>query len=188
MILLLLYWAQYFFLHSLLAANAVKYWVQNISSVSGQTYRLAYNLFNLVGLVVLVGFHLSVECPSFYNSTATVLVAGLICTLAGLALMIQSTREYHLPSFLGLSKETNMPLQVKGLHKYMRHPLYSGTLLFFTGICIAFPLYKNWYVLLIMIVYLFIGMWLEERKLLVVFGDEYRLYQQKVKRLIPGIV
>jgi methanethiol S-methyltransferase len=188
MILLLLSWALYFFLHSILAANAVKYWLQSNSGISGQVYRLAYNLFNLVGLVILVRFHLSIACPSFFKSTTTVLVAGLLFTLAGLALMIQSAREYHLSSFLGISKETNMPLQVKGLHKYMRHPLYSGTLLFFIGICIAFPLYKNWYVLLIMIVYLFIGMWLEERKLILIFGDEYSLYKQKVKRLIPGVL
>lgn len=81
-----------------------------------------------------------------------------------------------------------MPLQIKGLHKHMRHPLYSGTLLFFTGICVAFPFYKNWYLLLLMIVYLFIGMWLEERKLIHVFGDEYKDYMRRVKRLIPGIL
>ncbi|XVJ65228.1 MAG: hypothetical protein HEQ40_03320 [Lacibacter sp.] len=188
MILLVLAWAFYFFLHSLLAANAVKNLVQRISGATGQVYRIAYNLFNLAYLIILVEFHLTVKCPSVYKSTVTVLVAGSIIILAGLTLMIQSAREYHLASFFGLSKEINMPLQIKGLHTYMRHPLYSGTLLFFLGICITFPLYKNWYILFLTIVYLFIGMWLEEQKLLIIYGEEYRLYKQKVKRLIPGVI
>lgn len=188
MILLLSLWALYFILHSLLAAEPVKYWFQSVSGVSRQAYRIVYNLFNLAGLVGLLWFHIRFVSPAVYNSTTAIMIAGAVVTLAGLTIMIQSAREYELSSFLGLSKETNMPLQIKGLHKYMRHPLYSGTLLFFIGICIAVPFYKNWYLLLLMTVYIFIGMWLEERKLIDVFGDEYRDYMRRVKRLIPGIL
>jgi methanethiol S-methyltransferase len=188
MILLLSLWAMYFILHSLLAAEPVKYWFQSSFGVSRQTYRIAYNLFNLFGLVGLLWLHIRFVCPPLYESTMASATVGVLLALAGLTIMIQSAREYELSSFLGLTKETNMPLQIKGLHKYMRHPLYSGTLLFFTGICIAVPFYKNWYLLLLMIVYLFIGMWLEERKLINVFGDQYKEYCKRVKRLIPGVL
>ncbi|MEJ8841796.1 methyltransferase [Lacibacter sp. H375] len=188
MILLLSLWTLYFILHSALAAEPVKHWFQRVSGISRQGYRIAYNLFNLFGLLGLLWVHIRFICPPFYESTTVLIVAGAVLSLTGLTIMIQSAREYELSSFLGLSKETHMPLQIKGLHKYMRHPLYSGTLLFFTGICIAFPFYKNWYLLLLMIVYLFIGMWLEERKLIAVFGDQYKDYMKRVKRLIPGIV
>jgi methanethiol S-methyltransferase len=188
MIWLLSLWAMYFILHSLLAAEPVKHWFQRVSGISRQAFRIVYNLLNLFGLIGLLWFHIRFVCPLFYESTTTFIVAGAVLTLAGLAIMIQSAREYELSSFLGLSKETHMPLQIKGLHKHMRHPLYSGTLLFFTGICVVFPFYKNWYLLLLMIVYLFIGMWLEERKLICVFGDEYINYKRRVKRLIPGIL
>lgn len=188
MILLLSLWALYFVLHSLLAAEPVKHWFQTVSGISKQAYRIVYNLFNLIGLIGLLWFHILFVCPAVYNSSTAVIIAGALVALAGLAIMVQSAREYDLSSFLGLSKETNMPLQIKGLHKYMRHPLYSGTILFFTGICIALPFYKNWYLLVLMIVYLFIGMWLEEKKLIHVFGDEYKNYMKRVKRLIPGIL
>jgi protein-S-isoprenylcysteine O-methyltransferase Ste14 len=188
MILLLSLWALYFFLHSLLAAEPVKHWFQRVSGISRQVYRIVYNLFNLFGLLGLLWFHIRFVCPPFYESTTAIIITGGVLSLAGLAMMIQSAREYELSSFLGLSKETYMPLQIKGLHKYIRHPLYSGTLLFFIGICIAVPFYKNWYLLLLMIVYLFIGMWLEEKKLINVFGDQYKDYMKKVKRLIPGIL
>lgn len=188
MVVLLFLWSLYFILHSLLAAEPVKHWLQRVSGISRQTYRVVYNLISLFGLLGLLWFHIRFVCPTFYEITTTIIVAGAVLMLVGVAIMIQSAKEYELSSFLGLSKETDMPLQIKGLHKYMRHPLYSGTLLFFIGVCIAFPFYKNWYLLQLMIVYLFIGMWLEERKLIHVFGDEYRNYMKQVKRLIPGIL
>ena len=188
MVVLLLLWTLYFILHSLLAAEHVKHWLQRVSGLSAQVYRIVYNVFNFLGLIVLLWFQNRTRSILLFPGNLASAIAGVLITIAGLVLMIQSAREYHLPSFLGFTKETYMPLQVKGLHKYMRHPLYSGTLLFFIGICIAFPFSKNWLLLLLMIVYLFIGMWLEEKKLIHVFGDEYRDYMKRVKRLIPRIL
>jgi hypothetical protein len=113
MILLLSLWALYFFLHSLLAAEPVKHWFQRVSGISRQVYRIVYNLFNLFGLLGLLWFHIRFVCPPFYESTTTVIATGAVLTLTGLAIMIQSAREYELSSFLGLTKETYMPLQIK---------------------------------------------------------------------------
>lgn len=188
MVLLLLLWTLYFILHSLLADERVKHWLQRVSGLSAQVYRIVYNVFNLLALVLLLWLHDGTTSTLFFPGNLFSALSGVVIIMAGLVLMIFSAREYHLPSFLGFRKETHMPLQVKGLHKYMRHPLYSGTLFFFIGVCIAFPFYKNWYLLLLMIVYLFIGMWLEEKKLVRVFGEEYKTYMKQVKRLIPGIL
>ena len=188
MVVLLLLWSLYFILHSLLAAEPVKHWLQRVSGVSAQAYRIIYNLFNLFGLVALLWMHNQTASALLFPGNLATAITGVLITMAGLVLMIRSASEYHLPSFLGFKKETHMPLQVKGLHKYMRHPLYSGTLLFWIGVCIAFPFFKNWLLLVLMIIYLFIGMWLEEKKLVHVFGDEYRNYMKQVKRLIPGIL
>jgi methanethiol S-methyltransferase len=188
MIGLLLIWGLYFFLHSLLAAESVKHWFQRISGLSAQVYRIIYNVFNFFALVAILWLHDRTTSSLFFPGNLFSAVAGVLITVAGMLLMILSAREYHLSSFLGFTKETHMPLQVKGLHKYMRHPLYSGTLFFFIGVCIAFPFYKNWYLLLLMIVYLFIGMWLEEKKLIAIFGDEYKHYMKQVKRLVPGVL
>ena len=188
MVLLLTLWSLYFILHSLLADERVKHWLQRVSGLSAQVYRIIYNLFNLVALVAILWLHDHTASTLVFPGNLFSAVFGVILIMTGLVLMIMSARQYHLSSFLGFTKETYMPLQVKGLHKYMRHPLYSGTLLFFIGVCIAFPFYKNWFVLILMIIYLFIGMWLEEKKLVHVFGDEYKNYMKQVKRLIPGIL
>ena len=154
---------------------------------SAQVYRLGYNLFNFFALAFILWLHYTLASVQVFNGSIGTALLGVV-TMAGFVLMILSAKEYQLASFLGLRKETFMPLQVNGLHRYMRHPLYSGTLLLCIGICIAFPLWKNWAVLFLMIVYLFIGMWLEEKKLIEIFGEEYINYSKKVKRLIPGIL
>ena len=113
-----------------------------------------------------------------------VLVVAMIVTSILLIFVVPQFAEI----FAGFGAETKMPLQIKGLHRYMRHPLYSGTLLLCLGICVAFPQLKNWYVLLLMFVYLLIGIWLEEKKLIRHFGDAYVQYKKRVKRLIPGVL
>jgi protein-S-isoprenylcysteine O-methyltransferase Ste14 len=35
--------------------------------------------------------------------------------------------------------------------------------------------------------FMLVGIWLEERDLLVLFGDRYRQYQKRVAMLLPGL-
>ena len=78
-------------------------------------------------------------------------------------------------------------LQQTGLHKYVRHPLYFGTLLFIYGLFIIFPLTSNLIAVIIITTYVLLGIRLEERKLKVQFGESYIEYTKKVPQLIPGL-
>lgn len=178
----------YFFLHSYLANEAVKHRLAKGLQLSANGYRRAYNLFNLIALVLLVLLLYYTDSPLLYPKSDTTTITGGLTALAGAVIMFFAVRNYDLPSFFGFRSETRMPLQIKGLNKYMRHPLYSGTIVLVLGFCIALPYIKDWLFLVLMIIYIFIGMQYEERKLVMWFGDDYKNYQKKVKRLIPGII
>lgn len=188
MILLLTIWVFYFFLHSFLANEAVKDRLTNSFRLSKQVYRRLYNLLNLLGLPAILWLHYITPSAGLFVANAMILATGLLLAITGLWLMMLAAKSYDLRVFFGFGAETKMPLQIKGLHRYMRHPLYSGTLLLCLGICMSFPQLKNWYVLLLMFVYLLIGIWLEEKKLIRHFGDAYVQYKKRVKRLIPGVL
>jgi protein-S-isoprenylcysteine O-methyltransferase Ste14 len=82
------------------------------------------------------------------------------------------------------NRETrDMPLTVKGAYRWVRHPLYSISLVMIwsspvvTGDRLLFnALWTTWIVIATM---------LEERDLVYKFGDQYRAYQKQVPMIIP---
>jgi protein-S-isoprenylcysteine O-methyltransferase Ste14 len=75
-----------------------------------------------------------------------------------------------------------------GIYAHLRHPAYTGSLLAFIGLGIAFG---SWLSLAIIAVLTIGGMSyriaVEERALTEHFGDAYHTYSSHTKRLIPGI-
>ncbi len=79
-------------------------------------------------------------------------------------------------------------LITSGPYRFVRHPSYSGLLLFFLGMGVALG---DWLSVLLLVVVPFVGVWyrirVEEKALLGAFGDEYRLYANKVHCILPFI-
>jgi protein-S-isoprenylcysteine O-methyltransferase Ste14 len=76
-------------------------------------------------------------------------------------------------------------LKVDGIHRFVRHPLYSGTILFVWGLFFVFPFLNNLIAVILLTLYLFIGISFEEKKLVKEFGEKYQAYILKVPMLIP---
>ena len=74
------------------------------------------------------------------------------------------------------------PLATSGIHRYVRHPLYSAMFLMFWGRAFdeAALMTALWATL-----YLAIGTRFEERKLLQIYGEEYARYSAAVPRFLP---
>lgn len=188
MIVLLVLWALYFFLHSWLASAQPKQWFQKTFPASPlRYYRIVYNLFFLLGLIALLWFQFQLSSSMLFKHSVTTYVTGVMLMITGLVVMLVSGLHYDLKSFTGITNEKADVLKKDKLNSIVRHPLYSGTTLFFIAFCVTWPYYKNLYLLIIYLVYLAIGIYLEEKKLVAMYGDEYRNYQIKVKKIMPYI-
>jgi hypothetical protein len=79
--------------------------------------------------------------------------------------------------------DEKLTLKIEGPYKVVRHPLYLFTIIFL----IFRPTMDLFYFvfLIFLIAYFYIGSFYEERKLVSVFGDQYRKYQNSVPRLFP---
>lgn len=83
-------------------------------------------------------------------------------------------------------KKPTTGLKLNGIHKYVRHPLYLGTLLFVWGLFFLFPTLSNLLAVVVITLYVVIGIKFEERKLIAEFGNSYADYILNVPALIPG--
>ncbi|HEX9989581.1 MAG TPA: isoprenylcysteine carboxylmethyltransferase family protein [Chloroflexia bacterium] len=79
-------------------------------------------------------------------------------------------------------------LVTSGPYRFVRHPSYSGLLLFFVGLGLALG---DWLSVLLLLVVPFVGVWyrirVEEEALLGAFSNEYRAYMERVRGLLPFV-
>ena len=78
-------------------------------------------------------------------------------------------------------------LMTGGCFRWVRHPIYTGSLLALTGFFLVF---RSGLVLLALPLYLVGTLWRiadEERLLATVFGQEYERYRARTWRLVPFV-
>jgi len=78
-----------------------------------------------------------------------------------------------------------IPLQVNGINRYMRHPLYTGTLMLVWSIFLWYPLLSFFISAFCITAYTLIGVRFEERKLVKTFGAAYTAYAAPVPMFLP---
>ena len=184
----MLFWLLYVSLHSLMASVWVKKRIERFLGKYFKYYRPFYSLVAAITLLLLLIYQFSHPSILLFKRWWPLYIISIPLALAGMGVMIVCIRKY----FLNLSgidvfmKKTRTPiLEVTGLHSYMRHPLYSGTLLFIWSLFLLFPFLNNLIACIIITLYTLIGISMEEHKLLLEFGDAYRKYSSSIPMLIP---
>jgi protein-S-isoprenylcysteine O-methyltransferase Ste14 len=171
----------------------VKQYAEKYLGSAFRFYRIGYNLlsiFFLCGILYLM--LLGDTSDSVFVPGGVSGVAGYVLMGAGLLIVILAFRNYDLGEFTGikqLAQRIHHPekLMIRGLNRYVRNPLYTGLIVFVAGYFLYAPTWVNLVSLAMIYLYIYIGATLEERKLAQVFGEEYRVYQQQVRMLIPFI-
>lgn len=147
----------------------------------------------LIIVGMLLAFALAVNATRAHAFDVTALrpqvfYSGLALMIGGLALRLAAI--WHLGRFFTAEVviQPGQRLISAGLYRHVRHPSYTGTLISVLGCGLALT---NWLSLLIMVGIAAVPysrrMQLEERALEEAFGDEYRDYMRRTKRLIPLI-
>lgn len=184
--LLIIFWVIYYILHSVFAHNSVKKAFYKTFKMSSKVYRLVYVLFSVVGLMYILYFTATQKHHYFWSGSLTKFF-GLMLTTYGLFIIREAFKNYHAKAFFGLAspEEESKILVTDGMQKHIRHPLYAGTLLLMMGFFLFMPTQENLITVVMSAIYIFIGIYLEEKKLTETFGNEYEKYKDKTPMLIP---
>ena len=195
-IIITLLFALYGFVHSVLASNRVKIFFRKTFGKVIAFYRLLFNVFALVGLYLI--WDLAPHPPlQIYKLPPPFDYLVLIPQLISLIGMMWCFKYICFKEFIGLNQidrylkneysendlDENYTLRIAGPYKYSRHPIYFCSIIFLIFRAEMDLFYLTMFITFTL--YFYIGSHYEEKKMLSLFGDDYRNYQQKVPRIFP---
>jgi protein-S-isoprenylcysteine O-methyltransferase Ste14 len=190
-ILLIAAWVVFGLLHSVLAYSGLKQVANNTFKSGYKYYRLLYSCFATISLTAVLWYHFSIQSKMLWQNTSVEKATAVAFSVPALIIMAISMKKY----FADLSGidvffkrlPVDVHLEQTGLHKWVRHPLYSGTILLVWCIFLWHPSLSNLITAGCITAYTRIGVYYEEKKLVREFGSEYIEYAKKVPMLVPGL-
>jgi methanethiol S-methyltransferase len=176
--------------HSVMARPAFKRWWTKMVPwpLERSTFVLA------ASLVLILMYWLWQPMPQPVWTLTDPLAVGIVMALfaAGWLMVLVSTflishwQLFGLAQVLARFQNKSLPppsFQTPGFYKWVRHPIYLGFIVAFW----AAP--EMTYGRLLFAVattgYILVGIYLEERDLITLFGDRYRSYREQVRMLLP---
>ena len=177
--------------HSVMARKQFKAWWTQF--VPPQVERSTYVLLASLALVLLFWQWRPMPAPVWQIADPYLAMAVTALSFVGWLIVLTSTFLINHFELFGLYQVTNnlsgrpMPrprFRIPLFYRFVRHPLYLGFVIAFW----AAPTMTQGHLLFAAVTtaYILVGIWLEERDLVALFGDEYRRYRQRVSMLIPG--
>ena len=145
-------------------------------------------LYTLITIGYALSFSIGATKIGRMNHWAAFFVVGVVLTVIGLMIRIQSMLTLKQYFTYSISQVENHELVETGLYKTIRHPGYLGQLMIFAGISTSL---SNWLSILLMMIPITIGyiyrIKVEERFMIGQMGENYLNYQKRTKRIIPMI-
>jgi len=182
--------------HSWLASLGVKQFISRYSQSMFGFYRLFYSIFSVVlWSVITWWFIYRHEYNYIFSPKTSLTYIGYALAAVGLLLVSLSIIKYGFEDFFGFTAFTKIKrpeystpeLNTGGINAFVRHPIYSGILLALAGLFLCLPTQMTALGVALSLIYLEIGIRLEEIKLEKEFGPSYTQYKLKVKKVIPKL-
>ena len=176
--------------HSVMARQQFKRWWTQYVPKSAE--RSTYVLFASLALVLLFWQWRPIPAVVWQIADPRVSMAVTGLSFVGWLIVLTSTFLINHFELFGLHQVTNnltgrpmptMRFRTPLYYKFVRHPIYLGFIIAFwaaptmTGGRLLFAAVTTAYII--------IGILLEERDLVDLFGDEYRRYKERVSMLVP---
>jgi methanethiol S-methyltransferase len=188
-----LLWAGYCALHSYLISVRFTNFVIRLLKNYYAFYRLFYILISLILLIPLINFTSHIDTNVIITYTPPLSFIRYVLIYGSLLMFFWAFFfNYDSLSFFGIRQMLNFRKENKinpsdaikrnGLLGIMRHPMYLALIIYLW--CQNFRV-VDIVVNTVLTIYVIIGTKLEERKLVLEFGDAYIKYQQEVPMLIP---
>ncbi len=182
-------WAVWCSLHSLFIASPVKTWAKERLGSRFKWYRLVYNLLSFITVAPIFVYLQWIRGEYVFVWDDALLPVKYILWCASAVLVVGGILSYDIQEFLGLQqlKNTSSAVNeegfvVKGIHRWVRHPWYSAVFILLW----ARDLTKADIVTAVVLsIYVLVGTYLEERRMVGFIGDEYRKYKSEVPAYIP---
>ena len=188
---LILSFAVWGIVHSLLASLAVKGFFRRVFGAGFmRIYRLAYNVFSFISFLPILWLVAFLPNRILYSVPAPWSYLMLAGQAAGALGLFAAVLQTDTLSFVGLRQlfEEEKPgkLVTGGLYKYVRHPIYTFSLIFLWLTPIMTINTLIFYIAATL--YFIVGAYFEERKLLREFGAVYAEYKSVTPMLIPRLL
>jgi methanethiol S-methyltransferase len=186
-------WAGYCALHSFLISTSFTNTLKRLLKNYFAFYRLFYVLFSLGLLYLLINYSAQADteiiiayAPPWSILRTIVLWSSLLMFFWAFFFNYDSLSFFGIRQILNRGKSDTLNpddvIKKNGLLGIMRHPMYFALILYLC--CQNFRL-VDIMVNIILVIYVIIGTRLEEKKLVLEFGDTYVKYQKEVPMLIP---
>ena len=188
-ILLAFSWIVFYTLHSILAASKIKKIMEGKLGNAYKWYRLAYTVISIILFLAIMIQALLIPKTVLIPKTDLTTYLGYMFAGFGTIIATKTNKNYSMKRFLGFETRVkdNHQLVTTGLYAKIRHPLYAGLVLIFLGYflfagTVSAAVHFGCFVL-----YLPIGIYFEEKNLVIQFGETYQKYKAEVPAIIPKL-